>query len=649
MAKKPKNKSKKYLFLFLREIITLILIFLGRHLYIKSLKGCDGDEFSCLHNIKFIYDGMNRCIKSSLLFILTLFLIQIQFSKNYNLIIIFFLFTEFLIRDRGSNFLNHGLLNLFGFFFILIFGECFILIILIFLFLIKKKKYILIAFIFFVFFNIIFFLTDFKNNYFCKNWSMGLNKTYIDNNNTIYPCGIIDILGPFLDFSRFVDCNIRKNREKYLLLKNSNLRNKKDIKRIGYPITINEKDEEITSLYGKKLVRYVTNHLIDMDDRKTLEKLNERKMPEIILDYNNNSFGELKININFKKKLSKKRKKLEKNDNSKNILFIFFDNLSRVHFYGQYKKTSNFLKKFFKYKGYTPAGQINTYHAFEFFKYHKLPKYTLYNTIPMFSGVKYNTSYQMISILRYYKKNGFITCNIQDICHKELMKIGPLKNYLYIEFDHEYAAPSCDPNIYNSGYDLFYSENGILKKCLYGRENFNYSLEYARQFWRLYKNNKKFLRLVNTYAHEYSGEKSKYTDINLYNFLKELFYSGQMENTTLFIAADHGYVGLFGVYKILESKDWEAEYALPILIIVDCDKKNVTYEEQFGEIKNNQQKLVTPFDIYYTLSQNLFGIKYKNEKNYKMFNNGESLFEYINPKYRTCSKYNILKRECRCI
>ena len=248
MAKKPKNKSKKYLFLFLREIITLILIFLGRHLYIKSLKGCDGDEFSCLHNIKFIYDGMNRCIKSSLLFILTLFLIQIQFSKNYNLIIIFFLFTEFLIRDRGSNFLNHGLLNLFGFFFILIFGECFILIILIFLFLIKKKKYILIAFIFFVFFNIIFFLTDFKNNYFCKNWSMGLNKTYIDNNNTIYPCGIIDILGPFLDFSRFVDCNIRKNREKYLLLKNSNLRNKKDIKRIGYPITINEKDEEITSL-----------------------------------------------------------------------------------------------------------------------------------------------------------------------------------------------------------------------------------------------------------------------------------------------------------------------------------------------------------------------------------------------------------------
>ena len=102
------------------------------------------------------------------------------------------------------------------------------------------------------------------------------------------------------------------------------------------------------------------------------------------------------------------------------------------------------------------------------------------------------------------------------------MKIGPLKNYFYIEFDHEYSAPSCDPNIYKAGYDLFYSENGLLKKCLYGKENFEYGLDYARQFWRVYRNNKRFLRIVNTYAHEYSGEKSKYTDNTLYKFLKEL-------------------------------------------------------------------------------------------------------------------------------
>ena len=133
IVKKPIKKYKK-IFMFFIEMVTLIIIFLGRYLYIKSLKGCNGDEFSCLHNIRFIYEGMTRCIKSSFLFILILFLIQIKISKKYNLIIIFFFFIEFIFKDRGNTFLHHGILNLYGFFLILIFGECLILIILFFIY-----------------------------------------------------------------------------------------------------------------------------------------------------------------------------------------------------------------------------------------------------------------------------------------------------------------------------------------------------------------------------------------------------------------------------------------------------------------------------------------------------------------------------------
>ena len=61
------NKNK--ILILAKEIFTLILIFIGRYLYILSLKGCDGDEFSCLHDIKYINDGIDKCIKSSLLFI----------------------------------------------------------------------------------------------------------------------------------------------------------------------------------------------------------------------------------------------------------------------------------------------------------------------------------------------------------------------------------------------------------------------------------------------------------------------------------------------------------------------------------------------------------------------------------------------------
>jgi hypothetical protein len=157
-----------------------------------------------------------------------------------------------------------------------------------------------------------------------------------------------------MDFSRFIDCKKRKKREKFLLLSNSNLRNETNIKKFGYPITINKKSEDYSSLYDRNLVKFVRNNLINLDNENILKKISKSEKPEIIVDYTNDAFGEIKININFNKKLSKKRKKLEKknNNNSSNILFIFFDNLSRVHFYRQYVKTSKFLRNFFKYEGY---------------------------------------------------------------------------------------------------------------------------------------------------------------------------------------------------------------------------------------------------------------------------------------------------------
>ena len=372
---KIKKENKRFLKYF-NEIIILIIIYIGRYLYIKSLIGCNGDEFSCLHNIKYIYDGINYCIKSSLLFLIVLFLIQLKIINYYSIIIVFIIFIEFIFKDRGSSFKHHGALNLLGFFGILITGELIILIIISYIKLITNKS---IRMIFFIFLFLLFFtlFIKFKDKYYCKNWDRGLNMTYIDNNSKIYPCKIIipknkcliDIFGPFLDFSRFINCKNRKNKEKHLLYDISNLRNKSsNVKRIGYPITISKKPESSTSLYDRKLYRFMKNNLIDMDNFDQLRKLNKRKRPEIILDYTRDPFGELNIQINYNKKLSNKRKLLEQNKNANNIIFIFFDNLSRVHFYRQYKKTSNFLKNFFNYKGYSTKKNKFKYHGFEFLK-----------------------------------------------------------------------------------------------------------------------------------------------------------------------------------------------------------------------------------------------------------------------------------------
>lgn len=392
-------------------------------------------------------------------------------------------------------------------------------------------------------------------------------------------------------------------------------------------------------------MKFVMNNLINLDDKNLIMNRSNNKQPEVFVDFTDNPYGELKQEIHFDKNLSAKRLELGKKYPSQNILFLFFDNLSRVHFYRQYKKTSKFIQKFLSFKGYT-QDNINIYHAFEFFKYHKFMSSTLYNIIPMFYGVYFNKKNKMISLIKDMKKSGYITCNVQDVCHKGLTIVSNSNNFYYTEFDHEYSAPNCDPNIYKFGYGLFSGENGILRKCLYGKENIEHVFDYGKKFWNLYKENKKFLRIVNTYGHEFSGEKSKYADTALYNFLLYLFTSDLLNNTTIFLVGDHGNM-LLGAYQIFQPNDIKIEQFFPILIIISNDIKNSSYKEQYSEIQNNQQTFITPFDVYFTLRDIIYGNEYKNNLLYEQLNNGESLFKYINPKERRCDKYKQIKT-CHC-
>ena len=85
-----------------------------------------------------------------------------------------------------------------------------------------------------------------------------------------------------------------------------------------------------------------------------------------------------------------------------------------------------------------------------------------------------------------------------------------------------------------------------------------------------YKNNNKFLRIANSYAHEYSWEKSKYADNALFNFLQQFFSSNGSKNTKDFFCWRLWFV----IHKLLSSKDFEIESYLLILIILVPDNKN---------------------------------------------------------------------------
>ena len=660
------NKKVSFLSSSISKIVFNILAFIfllnARYLYIKSLFGCDGDEFKCIINssMKYILDDIYYCTHSALFFSCFLFIFHLKLCSLYQILIFILIIFELIVKDRGDSFLHHGILNLSALFILVIIGEFIIFILLLLLNLIKNKKYFHLTqfFIIIILLYILLYINT-KNNYYCKDWSKGLNDSYIINNESIYSCSInipknkclIDILSPIFDLSNIlhIHCNKRKEKEKFFLKEISNLNNTKDIKKIGFPITIGDKEEikGRPAMYSNTLLDFVKNNLINLDNEKQLEFIKENRKPEVYVDFSENPYGKLTININYSKDLSKKRLALSNKNDANNILFIYLDNLSRVHFYRQFKKTSNFLKQFLSFKGFSSKDESEQiYHGFEFLKYHNFNRATLHNAIPMFSGVYYKRNNKMVSIVKKMKELGYITGSVQDICHKELMSIGKFKKYSFIEFDHEYAAPNCDPNVYKYGFGLFSGENGMLRKCLYGKDSIEHAFEYGKKFWLSYKNNKRFLRVVNTYAHEYSGEKAKYSDDALFTFLKELYNSNQLKNTTVFIAGDHGFA-LMGVHKLINPNDWKIEQSLPIFILIVPDKKNESYEKQYSQILQNQQTLITPFDIYYTIRDIILGNEYKKDLLKEQKNEGESLFKYIDPKERNCTKYERFGN-CQC-
>jgi hypothetical protein len=82
-----------------------------------------------------------------------------------------------------------------------------------------------------------------------------------------------------------------------------------------------------------------------------------------------------------------------------------------------------------------------------------------------------------------------------------------------------------------------------------------------------------------------------------------------------------------------------------MLYILMNDRKNMTYEEQYGNLFENQQTYITHLDVFNTFGHLLYGDKYVDIKNNSINEDtfkseyGISLINKINPKERYQEKY----------
>ena len=111
--------------------LAFIFLLIARNFYIKSLLGCDGNEFKCIINssMKYILDDIYYCTHSVLYFLLFLFIFHLKLCSFYQLFIFVLIIFELIVKDNGDSFLHHGILNLFSLFFLLVLGELLIFVI----------------------------------------------------------------------------------------------------------------------------------------------------------------------------------------------------------------------------------------------------------------------------------------------------------------------------------------------------------------------------------------------------------------------------------------------------------------------------------------------------------------------------------------
>ena len=639
------HKLKKYdktgfIHLFIHLNCLFFFIF-SIGFYVKSLGGCDGATYECItgRNLNFLYKKYYEMIYCSTLISIILFLSFHRIIIRIFIIPIVIIYPILFLCNRGNSLSEHGIYNtivFIGVSIIFLGGAEFIL----FLYRSYTKKYykrLIITGSITILPFILFIISGFAS---CIGWKKGINDIEIINDPSKDSCYIrepsfctIPIFDNIFDFSRIGSntCEGTHNDKKQLEVYIPRIENYNSI---AFPDT--------TKYSFETESRVGIFHYKVFNDIYNPEEQTDRKS-EVIVHYDEKGKGNVEINVTRDENLAKTRNELAKIFPVKyeNILFIYIDAISRNHFKRKLPKTSIFIKRYlhnYQYK----AGILN---AYQFMKYSNFKGTTQENTMPMFYGDSMQNS-AGISILKYFKNKGYITCGSENLCHRELFAIQGYKNDFteFESFDHENYALFCDPNycVPNNPFGFFQGMYSVYRRCLYGKDTSEYVFEYGNKFWEAYKNERKFVRLSFIDAHEGTMEVIKYLDDYLFKFLTSFVDNYLNDKTAIIIASDHGQ-NMISLHTFMNSQDFIYERTLGSLFILLPDNDN--YDPY--PIEQNEQRFVTPYDIHDTL------IDFAGGNSNEYSNNGQSLLKEINGLNRNCLKYyndfDDIELYCSCI
>jgi len=373
-----------------------------------------------------------------------------------------------------------------------------------------------------------------------------------------------------------------------------------------------------------------------------LKSLNdpEAKDLEVFLDRSNNNDIKFIIDVKRNETLVQERAKITSKGFSKNVLVLFIDTVSRARAYKVLENTMQWFDKFIDQKN-------SERESFQFFKYHALGGFTQLNMYAAIFGVNKEAPLEdftepdppRYSMVKSFKENGYITAYTYDFCeiNSVMLDKDTSKWVREVPFDHEGVGFSCDPN-YHDLVDSKYRGSGPFswgRRCLYGKDVHSYNFEYAEQFWKKYKGEKKLLYMSFIDNHESTQSAARYLDKSMATWLKKMEAEKQLEDTTIILFADHGLHVPFEFARFFQA--YEIEKVLPLLVINLPTRLSSKYRVT---IKENEQKFASPLQLHKTFLALAEG------------ENSAYVSESMLGKLRnniTCAEIGIVYTPCQCV
>ncbi|KAJ2461256.1 hypothetical protein GGF42_000310 [Coemansia sp. RSA 2424] len=300
-----------------------------------------------------------------------------------------------------------------------------------------------------------------------------------------------------------------------------------------------------------------------------------------------------------------------------NVIYLMLDAVSRRQFYRRMPKSAQVLK--------TLHRPFN-HRLYELYRYHSVGFSTDNNTRVAYTGEISPSHPNPLPIWAYYRDQGYVTARVETGCEDWA------KEYIGDKFesqkysvgnrslDYELTSPFCMPEYYPNVGNAFGNFKGpfsLTARCLYGRYVHDWAFDYLAQLRTEFREHRakrlaqqkdaRPYMITATFmeGHEGTGEVLRTVDSALSGFLESMRDSGELNDTVLIVAADHGlHMGLnfaFLQSGRIEHKNPFFAMSMPEWLHEFSEKYQTEHgSENVSPFAANEQRLVTPFETHHT-------------------------------------------------